>query len=519
MLSLPDIFSEEENPSDSKIGDREMGTVAGEETKLLLIGIDAGDVDFIKASLDKLPRLRQVFAEGSFLKLRSTADILTSSVWPTFSTGTLPGEHGAYYPMQWDPVTMNLRRVAADWIYYEPFWYELARQGTRIAVLDVPFSLASRLEHGVEILNWGSQECLDSFGSNRPELGREVLRRFGKHPMGNEIPVEEPTARLELIRKNLVAGARRKGELARWLMETTDWNLFITVFAECHRGGHLFWPEPANDRIPANALTEVYEAVDQAVGHILDGADMEKVTAIVFSVHGMRQNFTQEHFVLPMMERINAAFEREGTFVATTPETRRNPMRLLREAVPGQLQYMVAKAVPSGVRDWVVKRTFCGGLDSQTPGFALPASGEGYLRYNLIGREAEGALELDSERYRRYRDWLRECLFSFKDAATDTPIVKDIVAPSALYPGPRDGYLPDLVVLWNDLLPASEIYSGTLGRISGRLTTGRTSDHQPDGFAIVAGNKRAIENAPALEHITDFAKLARNVLKGGCDLS
>ena len=174
-------------------------------------------------------------------------------------------------------------------------------------------------------------------------------------------------------------------------------------------------------------------------------------------------------------------------------------MRMLREALPAQLQYMVAKAVPAGVRDWVVRRAYCGSLDSrQTLGFALPGSGEGYLRYNLVGREAGGALHLDSERYQRYQNWLKENVFAFKDAATNTPIVRDIVFPAALYPGPRSGYLPDLIILWNDLLPAPEICSDSLGRLTGRLTTGRTGEHRPDGFVIVAGDKRRVEQAPPL---------------------
>lgn len=490
-----------------------METTYADGTKVLLIGIDAGDVHFIQSSLDKLPRLRQLFADGTRFKLDSTAE-LTSSVWPTFSTGLMPGEHGIYYPMQWDPATMQLRRVEADWLGYEPFWYELARQGKQVTVLDVPFSLPSQLEQGVEVLNWGSQECLGSFASNRPELAREIRQRFGRHPMGDDIPVEEPPAKLELIRQNLVAGARRKGELARWLMETTTWDLFITVFAECHRGGHLLWPEPGSRRtaVPANALLEVYQAVDQAVGHVLDGVDLEKTTVIVFSVHGMKANFTQEHFVLPVMERINAGFEGQAT-VATAPTAKHNPMRMLREAVPPQLQYLIAKAVPTAARDWVVRRAFCGGLDwRQTFGFALPASGEGYLRYNLAGREAEGALQPDSKRQRHYQDWLRENILSLKEAATQLPIVKDLVLTEQLYPGRRSHYLPDLIILWNELWPASEIYSDGLGQFTGRMATGRTGDHQPEGFAVITGNRHRLEQAPPLAHTADFAQFVRHLL-------
>jgi predicted AlkP superfamily phosphohydrolase/phosphomutase len=481
-----------------------------------MIGIDAGDVNIIRSSLDTLPRLRQLFADGPVFKIHCSA-ALTSSVWPTFSTGKPAGEHGAYYPMQWDPAAMSLRRVAADWIDYEPFWYELARQGRYITTLDVPFMLPSRLERGIEVLNWGSQECLGTFDSNRPDLAREIRKRFGEHPMGSDVPIEEPAHKLELLRNNLVTGARRKGELARWLMETTRWDLFITVFAECHRGGHTLWPQPGSRTaaVPANALLEIYQAVDRTIGHILDGVDLETTTVVVFSVHGMRPNLTQEHFVLPLMQRINAAFETGGATGLPAPEkVKSNPTRRLREAIPPRLQYRIAKAVPAGARDWVVRRAYCGGLDwTKTFGFALPGSGEGYLRFNLAGREMQGALQRGSERHSRYEKWLTESLLGFRDARTNAPIVKDLVFAHDAYPGPRSGYLPDAIILWNDLPPAQEIYSDRLGRLSATLTTGRTGEHRPEGFAVIGGDRRCIEQVPRLEDAGDFAGLVRHILR------
>jgi predicted AlkP superfamily phosphohydrolase/phosphomutase len=480
--------------------------------KVVMIGIDAGDIEFIRSSLHELPRLREVFAQCSPLSLRSTADTLTSSVWPTFSSGTLPGEHGIYYPMQWDPEGMTLRRVDADWLSYEPFWYELARQGKRVTVLDVPFSLPSRLQRGVEVLNWGSQECLGAFQSNRPDLARAIRHRFGRHPMGEDVPVEEPPARLERLRGKLVAGARLKGELSRWLLETTDWDLFITVFAECHRGGHTLWPQrsAAGTGVPPDTLLDVYRAVDHAVGHVLDGVDPKTTTAVVFSVHGMRANYTQEHFVLPVLERLNARYQGKRAPEQPPPASGFNPVRALRTLLPARLQSVVAKALPDAVRDWVVRRAFCGGLDwSVTPGFAIVASCEGYLRYNLAGRESDGMLEPNGEAFHRYERWLRDSFLALEDASTGKRVVKDVVSCADLYPGPRCRYLPDLVVLWDEVLPTTEIRSEELGRFEGRLTTGRTGDHQPGGFAAVLGSP---PGAPPLEHIVDFAGFVRHLL-------
>lgn len=480
--------------------------------KVLMIGMDAGDIEFIQSSLHELPTLRELFAGHSPLALRSTADALTSSVWPTFSTGTLPGEHGIYYPMQWDPDRMTLRRVDAGWLPYEPFWYELARQGKRVTVLDVPFSLPSRLQRGVEVLNWGSQECLGAFQSNRPDLAREIRRRFGLHPMGEDVPVEEPPARLERLRAKLVAGARLKGALSRWLMETTEWDLFLTVFAECHRGGHVLYPG-SGDRdtgVPPLALLDVYRAVDQAVGHVLDGVDPKTTTVVVFSVHGMRANYTQEHFMLPVMERLNARYHGKGAAEEPAAASGFNPMRALRAVLPPRLQSEVAKALPDAVRDWVVQRAFCGGLDwSATPGFAVAASCEGYLRYNLAGRESEGMLESNGEAFDRYERWLRDGFLALEDAATGKRVVKDVVSSADLYPGPRCRYLPDLIVLWDEVLPAAEIRSEELGRFHGRLTSGRSGEHRPDGFAVVRGSP---PGAPPLKHIVDFAGFVRSLL-------
>ncbi len=486
-----------------------------DKPRLLMIGIDAGDIDFIQSSLDRLPSLQQLFAEHPPVRLRSTAEALIGSVWPTFFTGTLPGEHGLYYPMQWDQTRMQLRRLSADWIRYEPFWYELARRGGRVTALDVPFSLPSRMEHGVEVINWGDHDLLGPYGSNRPGLAREVRRRFGKPTMGYEIPVDKTSAQLDGVRKDLANSARRKGELSRWLLETTEWDFFLTVFGECHRGGHILWPEPVSGltTVPSDALLEVYQEVDRSVGHILDGVDLRTTTVIVFSLHGMGVNLRQEHFVLPVMDRINAVYRGEAISADNGPAKQGSFMRVLREALPAQLQYWVAKAVPVEVRDWVVARAYAGGLDwSRAPGFALVADGEGYIRYNLLGREAQGMLEKGSEQLRAYEELLKENFFALKVVGTDAPLVKDIVSPTDLYPGAQVDLLPDLVILWNELEPATEIYSDRLGRFTGRLGTGRTGNHRPDGFVVLAGDQRPAERVSPVKHIVDFAGFVRNLL-------
>src|SRR6185295_16396427 len=255
-------------------GRRDMTAPNGDAARILLIGLDSVDVGYVRAHLASLPNLRRLFTEGIVRELASPADVMSASVWPTFYTGTPPGEHGQYFPMQWDPAGMRLRHVASDWLDCEPFWRPLAREGLPVTSLDVQCVFPSRTPAGVEIVNWGV-EAFGGFHCNRPEVGRDVVRRFGTNVLGPDVPVDKSRRRLGQIRATLLAGARRRGELTRWLLAETPWRLFVTVFTECHRAGHYFWQNTAAPDAGdwADALLEVHRAVDREVGALLAAVD------------------------------------------------------------------------------------------------------------------------------------------------------------------------------------------------------------------------------------------------------
>lgn len=473
--------------------------------RILMIGLDAADITFIRANLPQLPTLARIFAEGVVHPLRTTAGHLAGSVWPTFYTGTLPGSHGIGQHIQWDHDAMRMRRVTEDWLYCEPFWYELARRGERVAVLDVPFSFPSRLGQGIEISSWGTHDRLGAYAVNDAALRREIRVRVGRHPMGDEIPVDKSPAQLDAIRRNLAAGAALKGRLTRWLMETTDWTFFLSVFGEAHRGGHILWPGPL---APDGALLEIYRAVDAALAEVLAGIDPARTAVLVFALHGMRENYSQEHFVRPVMDRVNAAFA--GAEMPQNAPATGGLVRRLREAVPARLQHDVALAVPVPVRDWVVAREVTGGLDwSRTPGLALRGDVQGFVRLNLAGREARGVLMPDSDDHRRYVALVNE---AFTGLRNSSDLVDEVLPIPEFFPGPRSRYLPDFVVRWKHRTPAAEAQSGRFGRFSRRLTTGRAGEHRPVGFTVLWGNWPDAVRAAPPEHIKDIAGFVSRAL-------
>jgi predicted AlkP superfamily phosphohydrolase/phosphomutase len=484
--------------------------------RIAMIGLDAADLSLIRSQSSTLPNLRRVLASGPVHTLRSPADLLTGSVWPTFYTATAPGEHGIYHHLQWDAASMRLRRVAADWIDCEPFWSELDRRGRRVIAIDVPLLFPTHLRRGIEVLNWGSHDTLGPFACNPRSLEGEIRRRFGRHPMGCEIPVGKSAAELTQIRDALVRGARRKGALVRSLLDREPFDFFIAVFGETHRGGHILWPDgPGTDAIPADALLDVYRAVDEALGEILAAPALADVGLIVFSLHGMGPNTSQEHFVPRVMDLVNEGFpgrrpegpgNRERRGVAPPAIVRR-----LRERVPPSIQNRVAHLVPVSVRDAVVNRSIVAGHDwAHTVGFDLLSDLNGYLRLNVRDRERDGIVERNGETFDRYVAWVRECFASLTIAGSGQRLVEDVHLARERFPGRRVDHLPDLVVTWSGNPPASRVESGRIGTVTAERATGRSGNHRRDGFCVASlpGRER-----PAPSDVRDLAPLVATALE------
>jgi predicted AlkP superfamily phosphohydrolase/phosphomutase len=478
--------------------------------KIAMIGFDAAEFSYIQEFLPTLPNFRRALRCGRLSQLSSPARMIPGSVWPTFYTASPPGEHGIHHLMQWDADAMRLRRVSSAWLYCEPFWRELEQRGLRVIALDVPMTFPPSQCAGVEISSWGAHDQLSLFSAYPRELGGEILRRFGAHPMGIEVPVEKSLSERMRVHANLVSGVAIKSELTRWLLTSRPWDFFIAVFGESHRGGHILWPDgpDGESSIPASALLDVYRALDEALGNILAAIKLEETTVIIFALHGMGANLSQEHFVTPLMDRVNVKFSElePGLYPSGRPPRQRSAMRLLRENVPPWLQSKIANLVPQRVRDAVVDRSFTSGRDwPHTPGLALRADYNGYIRFNLSGREAQGMLEPGSASFARYSDLVRESFSSLR-TIDGRRLVENVYFSAEQFPGKRMHHLPDLIVTWSGLEPASRVDS-TLGTMVGELDTGRGGNHLEKGFQILLrpGVEQAGEDPPLA--ITEVAPM------------
>jgi predicted AlkP superfamily phosphohydrolase/phosphomutase len=487
---------------------------SGLKNKVLMIGMDSADQDYLLTHLPFLPHLKKLFADGRLLKLNTTAADMDASVWPTFYTGKLPGEHGTYFPFQWDHRSMCYKRInKLDWLDYEPFWNRLGARGIPVGLMDIMMvPVPPAPAPNVNQYFWHTQDegAVERF--NRSVIWPEVKRRFGLNKLGYDISADMSGGQRADLSRRLLESTRTRGKITRWILDHTDWGLFITSFSEIHRAGHYFYPDPEDkhNKTDKNALLECYKETDNAIGHILAGIDHEHTHVVVFSLSGMGPNNSQSHFLTEVLDRFNRQYAGEGATVLTNLQ-KPGLIHTLRNVLPGPLQVEIGRRVSQGVRDWVVNRAFTGGMDwDSTLAFHVLSGGQGYIRWNISGRERAGILTAESPELIRYSKALKDELLSLTDIGSGRKIVKRLVDIPGVYPGPYAKHLPDISVLWEDMAPVTGIISPRLGEFKGRIGTGRGGNHRDMAFALTSSPVSGDQPDPV--HIVDLARYVETLL-------
>ena len=481
------------------------------EKPVLMIGLDAAEVTLIERWMGEgsLPNLRRLRDRGAFGSLRSSADWLVGSPWPTFYTSRPPAEHGFYHYLMWRSDFMDTQRPRAERIPLEPFWRALGDEGRRVIALDVPITYAPVPFEGLELSGWGTHETLEEPASYPPELLDEVRASFGNPPLGGEESYFLTPAELLDVRDRCVRTTEIVADAGVDLVRRHPWDLFLICFATTHRAGHQLWSAtnqlgeatPDVDEELRNALKSVYVACDQAVGRLVEAAGSD-VATLVFSVHGMGPNASRTDLLRELLARILE--DRAGEVPGV--------VRRMRELMPLKWRTRIKHRLPRSVQDRLTLFWRTGGIDwSHTRAFAVFGDLEGYVRVNLEGREAAGIIEPGAA-YEAICRELIEGLLTFRDADTGEPLVSSIGRREELYPtGEMNDVLPDLIIRWSPR-PAAEhraVVSDRYGEIAwptpGRHPQGRSGNHKPDGFLIAAADGIAPGSDLSGRHVMDLA--------------
>ena len=484
--------------------------------KVLVIGLDVGDGKLIRQWChdEYLPNLNFLITNGTWGWLKTTAEMLHVSGWPSLYTGTSPGKHGVYYTFQPAPGQFGFRRFGPDQYGSPPLWQLLSRSGKRCTIFDAPYVHPISRLNGLQIFEWGTWAWYWKRMSIPGKLLRQMTQACGSYPLGfeaNQIGLNSVDS--SDLHQRLVEAAASKARCAQWLMKQAPWDLFWTVFGETHPAAHYFWPKDASAKDSYSepnyeSLRDIYVATDRAIGNILKSVD-DTVTVFVVSGDGVGPNYAGWHLLPEVLRRLQftSSFGRSEQQSQTPQEARhgRDMVKRLRDLVPTDLRNRIAKHLPAKWRDSFYLRWSTANIEwSKTRAFCLPTDLEGCIRINLKGRDPYGVVN-EGRDYEETCQELTAALDQLINPLTGRAAVRQVIHTRKTLPGERQDYLPDLIVVWSNEAPIAEVCSSAVGTVKVPSPDMRTGTHQAPGFVIAHGPQVPKGGVLSGADVLDFA--------------
>ena len=473
----------------------------------IVIGLDGADLEIVMhLGRARLPRLFALMDQGTYAHQRSVEPPATLPNWTTFLTGVDPGEHGVFdfttrhgYDVRFTAGTVREAPTLAA---------RLDRMGKRCACIGFPATFPpERLEHGIFMSGWDSPVAFEadrSFVWPR-KLHDTLTRHFGalRFDEVDQFAADKPGFHAQLGQA-LAGKVARRSELARFLLAMRDWDLFAFYFGESDTASHYLFSlyDEGSPRRPrevsaaeSRALLLVYEALDRAVGQLVDDAGPHAEVTIV-SDHGSGGSSDKVLYVNRALEQAGLLrYHATGRPAALAGMVKKLALSHTPPALRDRLFRMAGARLPSLLES----RARFGGIDMpHTQAFSDELNYFPSVSLNVQGREPRGLVPL-SQQSKVRRD-VADVLLALRDPAHGRPVVKAVHEREALFVGPYVDRAPDLLLELNldrgysyNLMPSSEVAKGTLFRTLqtheylGKKGRSLPGSHRKQGLFIAAG--------------------------------
>lgn len=295
-----------------------------ERTRVLLVGIDAGDWLNIDPLFEagKLPNLKRLVESGVRADLNSLRPMLSPLLWTTMATGTTPDRHGildflAPDPNTGDmvPVTRRMRREPAFWNYatqagrtqgivgWLATWPAETISGHMVTDRFGYLAFATSTSGSEEGMTWPPDYVDEArpLESNLEDFPSSFWKRFAK----------VPDSELRALTQEGFKSGDRLGNLALTLataetytrialdLQTKDPDLLVVYYEMVDAVGHLVMPfspplresvDPVAYEQYSSCADESYVFQDELLGRLLEKQDPNTIVMLV-SDHG----FKSEH--------------------------------------------------------------------------------------------------------------------------------------------------------------------------------------------------------------------------------
>ncbi len=455
----------------------------------------------------RLPSLEALRQRGTRLDLETPAAHFPASAYQDLYRGVEVGDHGLFYPFQWEGGDQRVR-LAASLDAPPPIWDLLGQAGRSTLAIDPYECHRPQQAQGELLCGWGMRERVVLERWSVPEgRDRRARRRHGRPPDVTEVFGAQTARELSRLQERFLAAPARVADLAIERLREREFDLAWIVFAAPHLAGHRLWGDCA--------LEEIYEEVDAQLGRVLDALP-DDCDVIVCSVLGMDENTSRADLLPEMLSavltgptRSRGSFRTDGVQKEprNSEDSDSGAIWRLRGALSGRLRARVAAAMPDRLALELTARLELRGVDwSSTRAFAQPADNQGYIRFNRAGRERDGIV--GASEAEELVAQIRDGLLDFRDPDGE-PTVVAVEGVSEHRHGAAADRLPDLVVRWRPTssVDLEAVHSPSFGTVRRHgAGSGRTGNHTDgDAWAILAPRTGRPRQLGRPARVTDIA--------------
>ncbi|MEU8551310.1 alkaline phosphatase family protein [Streptomyces roseoverticillatus] len=395
--------------------------------RALVIGIDGGTFDVIDPLVEQglLPHIGKLLGQSARAVTDCTWPAHTAPGWSTFVSASRPGGHGIYQFHDTQDPGYGARITRSADLGRTSAWDWLAAQGRTLGLVNIPMSHPPAELPGYQV-TWPLERTLRH--CRPPSLLRELAAAKAHFQSDLATMFRGDLAYLEEAERNVEARVRS----VRHLMTTRPTDVVMVVLTEADRVGHHYWhfgepDHPGHRPAPEGtgwdaAVPRVYQAVDRAVGELLELVD-EDTSVVLVSDHGLG---TGRHALA-----LHTLLEEAG-LLATAPGERPE----------------------DGAASW-----FAGAgrhVDFRRTRVYMPVPGSYGLNINVRGRQLRGCVA-PRERERVMEETAG--LLAGLTGPDGRRVFRAVVPREEAYPGPHCGRAPDLLLLPDDesVLPVCDL--------------------------------------------------------------
>ena len=264
--------------------------------KAIIIGFDGLNPTLVNEYISKdfLPTFKKIKQVGVSGNLVSTIPPLSGPAWSSFVSGLNPGNHGIY-----DFITEEERDGVKEVKIHDSntlkgrcIWDYLGHFGYKSVVINVPLTYPPRKINGIMVSGFPSPK--NGLYANPKEFEKILRERYPSYLMDvNITDVNYNNVNKDDYVNSCLDLMFQRFDLAKYLFESYDWDLFFIVFTVSDRIQHLFWPYQ-DDSYPyeldnrgkfEDTIRDIYVELDKILGYFYDKIGSDTMLFVV-SDHG-----------------------------------------------------------------------------------------------------------------------------------------------------------------------------------------------------------------------------------------